>query len=436
VAGIARSESGWQLWTFGPDGGSARVVESKKRLSFPAWTADGESVACLSYAEGHQYVSLECGESVESGWNQEAYGPIAFSSDGKSLFYSSPNDRGFLDLWARELPNGDAVQLSHFTRDSYAPSVTRDGRVLFKQQMYQTFLAAIPADGGPPRELTIFQSETPFWNWSSTQISFTFGSWRRVIDDFHYPDIAQHVGIINVDQVPKSSPDVIVRKSTSEDQGMSWSPNGKWIAYHSHYGPSDDIWLIPADQSQEPRQISFRGHETGWPRWSDDGRWVLYTSLTDNRPKYGLYLIGMDQETGEVTEYQKEVPLEDFPHHELLAEWSSDFENIIFESSGPTGTKGLYIVPKSGGKPRRIHEFKSEQLYSGIGVSPDGRWIAFVQPASDGYFQIFRVPLEGRTPEQLTFDRSHKTQPSYAPNGKEIAFTVFVYESQFWLLAP
>ena len=60
----------------------------------------------------------------------------------------------------------------------------------------------------------------------------------------------------------------------------------------------------------------------------------------------------------------------------------------------------------------------------------------WVGPSSNSYFQIFRLPVTGGTPEQITFDPSDKTQPSYSPSGDRIVFTVFSYESQFWVLAP
>ena len=35
----------------------------------------------------------------------------------------------------------------------------------------------------------------------------------------------------------------------SEDQSLCWSPNGKWIVYHSHKDQGDDLYLVPADLS-------------------------------------------------------------------------------------------------------------------------------------------------------------------------------------------
>jgi Tol biopolymer transport system component len=59
--------------------------------------------------------------------------------------------------------------------------------------------------------------------------------------------------------------------------------------------------------------------------------------------------------------------------------------------------------------------------------------VAFIAPAG-GYFQLFRIPLAGGTPKQLSFDPTHKTQPSYAPDGKRIALTIWEYSVTFWRL--
>ncbi len=165
-----------------------------------------------------------------------------------------------------------------------------------------------------------------------------------------------------------------VQSSTSEEQGMCWSPNGKWVTFHSHFGPSDDLWIEPADGSQPSRQITRDGHETGWPRWSPDGKWLVYPSHVNDRPKARIYVVGMDQETGTVTQPQEEVPLEGFTQHAMQTEWMPDSETLVFESAGPPGKKAIYTVPRTGGTPRLIHRWDSEQHYSGIGLSPDGRW--------------------------------------------------------------
>jgi len=434
VAGLVREDGQSAMWVMDAGGESAEVRATGPRLTYPAWSPDGR-LACLSVEGDEQLLRYPCDEPAPLFSDQEAYGPIAFSPDGESIYYGSPGEGGFLDLWERSAMGESPRRLTALARDAYAPSVGADGAVVLKSQDYRTFLATAPAEGGPSTPLTTFQSETPSWSWDGTEVAFTFGDWRHVTDDFHYPDIAQHIGVVSVDgDTPRNEPDRIIRQSFSEDQSMQWSPNGRWIAFHTHE-ESDDIWLVAADGSTEPRMISEGGSETGWPRWSADGRWIIFPSYrrdeTGGRRAH-LFLIGVDQESGAVTVPQTRIELLGFDQDIVQGEWADAGETIVFEAAGGIGVKSLWTVPRAGGSPTRFHTFPSDQVHSGIGVSPDGRWTAYVDRAEDGFYQLFRVPVGGGDIEQLTFDPSNKTQPAYSPTGERVAFTVFTYSVRFW----
>jgi len=438
VAGVARHDGLSTVWVFDEEGGSARSVATASRLSFPAWARDGQ-LACLAYEDGSQYLRFPCDAENPLFTDQEVYGQIAFARGSDDVYYGAPGAGGFLDLWTRPTSGGRQRLLSGFARDAYAPSVDVQGSVVYKSQDYRVFLATAPAKGGDTTPLTTFQSETPSWNWDGTQIGFTFGAWRHVTDDIHYPDIAQNIGVVGTDAIaPKSAPDQVLRQSYTEDQAMNWSPNGRWVVFHTHEG-SDDIWLMRADGSGEPRMISVDGHETGWARWSPDGRWIAYSSYRRNAMgarRGHLYLIGVDQETGAVTHPQTQLELSDFDHHVVQGEWGDNGETLILEVAEAIGKKSLWSVPRTGGRPTLFHEYTSEQNHSGISVSPDGYWTAYVERANNGYQQVFRLPVGGGQVEQLTFDPSHKTQPTYSPAGDRIAFTVFSYLVHFWQVEP
>lgn len=119
-----------------------------------------------------------------------------------------------------------------------------------------------------------------------------------------------------------------------------------------------------------------------------------------------------------------------------FAEFSSDGSRIFFESIEGPRERGIWVVPREGGRARRIHSFESEQWFTGISVSPDDRWVVYGAPGGDGHLQLFRVPTSGGEPQQLTHDPIGKTHPSWSPAGDWIAFTAFRYRSHFWLLEP
>ena len=151
------------------------------------------------------------------------------------LLLLTPNDRGMVELWAADLNSRRTRRVSNFSRDAYAPTVAADGTVVFKVQTYRTTLADVAFEGGPTRQLTTFQSETPSYHPTRPLIAFTYGTWRRVVDDAKYPDIAQEIGVVDIGQsLPATKPTEVLEDSDSEDQAMTWSPNGKWIAFHTH----------------------------------------------------------------------------------------------------------------------------------------------------------------------------------------------------------
>jgi Tol biopolymer transport system component len=339
----------------------------------------------------------------------------------------------------RPVSGGAGTRLTSFARDTYGPSVGRYGRVLFGVQDYRTFIAVVPSDSGTIRQITSFQSETPTWSRDDKRIGFTYGSWRRVIDDLHYPDIAQDLGLVNVDaDTPAAAPQAVIRASSSEDQGLDWSPNGRWIVLHSHANGLDDVWIQPADGSAPAKSITAGGTETGWPRWSPDGAWIAYGTEVRERGRLRgvLFTVGIDSATGAVTREARRLPIDGVGGDIDQVEWASGSDSIVFSAAEGPDQRAIYVVSRDGGPARLVHRFRSEQQFSGLGVSPAFNWVAFIAPASDGHFQVFRVRASGGTPTQVTFDPTDKTQPAVSRDGTRIAFTVFSYRMQFWVIEP
>jgi hypothetical protein len=428
IAGLVNRHDGPALVRMPATGSHPQRTPLAGPASFPAFMPDG-AVACVADAR----IMIPCGGKKQTfDPDVDAHGPIAFTAN--RAYFASPDANGMVALWTADLRTMKAHRVSAFSRDAYAPSIGGD-TVVFKTQTYRTFLADVPANGGVTRQLTTFQSETPSYHPTQPRIAFTYGTWRRVVDDAKYPDIAQEIGVVDVSQpLPAAKPSEVLEDSDSEDQAMAWSPNGKWIAFHSHREMSDDIWLRPADGGVPDKRITFlgRGAEVGWPRWSPDGKTVLLDGARKGDGRSVIDAIGVDQESGALTSELREVKAEAFDGDITHAEWLPGSASVIAIAKEAPGRHTIMTLPIAGGRPSIVHRFATEHDFPGLGVSPDGRHVAFVAPAADGYFQIFRMPIAGGDPVQVTTDPSHKTQPAWSPDGARIAFTVWSYEASFW----
>lgn len=155
-----------------------------------------------------------------------------------------------------------------------------------------------------------------------------------------------------------------------------WSPDGRWIVFDA-YRPrpgepfSTSIWIMRADGSR-PRQLSFDGFDVE-PVFSPDGTQIAFARITGETP------------SGDTLEAVYVMNTDGTGLHEVVAprpglehpDWSPDGRwisfNIAPEAAGSPAT-GAVVVVRPDGSGLRVLRRASEQLQFFKAVwSPNGR---------------------------------------------------------------
>jgi Tol biopolymer transport system component len=75
------------------------------------------------------------------------------------------------------------------------------------------------------------------------------------------------------------------------------SPDGKWVLFsvnnpaYDEKDQSSDLWLVPADASAKPRQITFTKGGEGSPTWSPDSRRIAFAARRDGDEANQIYIL-------------------------------------------------------------------------------------------------------------------------------------------------
>ncbi|MBI3050463.1 MAG: Tol-Pal system beta propeller repeat protein TolB [Acidobacteria bacterium] len=188
-----------------------------------------------------------------------------------------------------------------------------------------------------------------------------------------------------------------------------WSPDARAIAYTSYRRGYPDLFvaLIYQGVQEEPT----RGGTQNWlPMFSPDGTRMVFTSSRDGNPE--LYITNRDGSGLR--------RLTNHPAIDTSPTWSPTGTQIAF-TSDRAGTPQIYIVGADGLNLRRLTTTESYADRPTWSPAPFNE-IAFAARTGPGY-DIKVYELATGATRQITFGEGSNESPTYAPNGRHLAFT-------------
>jgi len=369
------------------------------------------------------------------------FSSLGISADGRRLYVALasstapvtearhlPDADRDLDIYELELATGAIRVVAQAPGDDLAPYVA-EGFLYWTHNDISDSVIVIPSSGGAARAV-VEGAELPYWSPDGKQIAFTYGGWR--LADWALNLDAGVVGV-NSQARPTSKMKPIVA-GYHEDFTPAWSPDGKWIAYHSHRsrtpvlsydaaGSTDDLYLrrVSEEPSEEIRLTDF-GWEDGVADWSPDSRKLVFDSWERGGPQ-GVskpWIVTIDPSTGKPVRVER-LPLPDPIKNATWLSWSPKSDEIALEEHTQGSGRILWVVSADGKTAEKLVEYTSS-TYGGLDWKPDGKTIVYGALA-DERMQIFAVPRSGGPPRQLTNDPANLMHPQVSPDGRWIACT-------------
>jgi TolB protein len=205
-----------------------------------------------------------------------------------------------------------------------------------------------------------------------------------------------------------------------------WSPDGRKIVYTSYKNLFPDVLQVDLYTGQRFRLASYPGLNTG-AAFSPDGLSIALTLSKDGNPElYTMDTQGKDLRRLTHNRGGKSSPT-----------WSPDGQSIAYVSD-ESGVPQIWTVNRDGGAAVRLTispSYNTEPDWSRPPASSEAKPMLAVTSRVGGKFQIGVYDNGSGAVHPVAADGADNEDPSWAPDGRHLVFTKMEHwRSQLYLL--
>ena len=460
IAFVSDRSGAENIWTMNVDGEDLQQVsdESSHLLHNPAWTPDGDYIAARkayvsmrSIPAGSIWLyhrsgggGVELVERLHGEQSQKNIAEPAFSPDGRYVYFSQDTtggsvwqynkdaNQGVFAIRRLDRETGETETVVSGPGGAIRPVLAPDGKRLAFVRRNPTELTSrlmvknlesgieTTVAGEISRDMQETSGDRgnyPGFAWmpdGESLVLWSQGKLRRFGLDGSEALIEFRVRDQRMIQ-PALRQVTEVASDTVEVNMLRWnhaSPDGRLAAYQA----LGYIWIHDLASDERRRLTDQNDHWEFYPRFSPDGRFVVFTTFDDEQlGSVRIEPVGSGR--GRV--------LTDAPGHYVDPSFSPDGERVVFGKTtggyltSPTWSErpGLYTVDIDGGEPRRILDTGSEPQFSA-----DGERILFTERVNGSDLALNSIDLNGEDKrEHLLGD--WVTGYRVSPDGRWVAFT-------------
>lgn len=211
-----------------------------------------------------------------------------------------------------------------------------------------------------------------------------------------------------------------------KDRHPRWSPDGKSILFESNRSGENQLWSINVNGG-EAKQLTTISTEAGTGIWSSDGQWIAFVSA--------VYPEFSDKPFAESNALNKKRK-EEISANPVKARVFSKLFYRHWDDWVEDKRQHMFVMPAAGGEPRDVtpgdrDSYPTSTTFS-IGddftFSPDSQSLIFTAvPTRDEAwstnYDICKVPIRGGKVETLTSGNlAADGAPCYSPDGRLLAY--------------
>jgi len=343
------------IWVVGADASNAReLLGGDKSEHTPRWSPDGRRIAFVSNRDGASQVFIANADGSDAKRITDlamgAQAPLVFSPDASRLAFVS---------------------------DVYPECGDEACNKRKKEE----------AEKNPVKARRLTRLLYRHWD-----------EWRE--------SIRHHVFVVDIESrrvVDVTPGDFDSPPGQQEDAAVAFSPDGREIAFVSNREGNDreawttnnDVWIVPS-AGGAARKLTSSSAADVQPVFSPDGRTLFVRA--QRRPGFESdrwYLDAYDRTTGaRRTLFESpDLSVADFAV-------SKDGASIWF-TAADQGREHLYVVPATGGTPRRVSEGGAITA-----ARPGNDFVVFTRSTLTAPADVFRTGLDGRGEKALTAENA------------------------------
>jgi len=391
------------------EGEPVRLTKNETASLYPVFSPDGKRIAfsrSFPAASEIYLISALGGAERKIAEVQSGGTSFSFSPDGKTLTVAdrdsenSTNGVIFINVetGAKQrltvAPENSNDNTPRFSPDGKSIVFVRSGAKLDDQDLF-----VVSAAGGEvPRRLTFDRAKLSGQTWSADGRQIIFSS-MRAASSTNLWQIAATGGEPELIKVDGKNP---IRPIAA--------PDGKTIAYVEEF-QNTDVWRLEMDSARKqishPKLIAYIREDES-PKISPDGSRIAFGSARTGR--YEMWIA--DQEG------KNQRQLTDSPNTPGSPRFSPDGKQVVYDAQTGDTNRDIFVVSVEGGAPRRLTADASRENLPAW--SADGEWIYFASNRA-GDFNLWKMPAGGGAAVQITKQGAFGSFA--APDGKTIFYS-------------